>query len=296
MVASGLSAESVGAIEMGRWVAGRCGADLHVVHVAPAVSESARKAIPGLAERVEEQTRAGFEAFAKAHVGEVKAKFETRIGTVAPEVIDARHDSGADLIVFGRYGKGGYKADRLGSIAIQIARKSPVSVLIVPPDMRGGIKTMACAIDPNEDCGETLIRAASLAKSFDIAEIPVISAFTVPPGFEYYCSWEQAVEKMKHVTEERVREQIAAVASATKGVRFNPEIVEGNPATRIPERANELGVSMLVVGSHQRTGFAFALLGHTAERIITGCKCAVWAERSPKLFQGALEAFQKLLS
>jgi nucleotide-binding universal stress UspA family protein len=45
-------------------------------------------------------------------------------------------------------------------------------------------------------------------------------------------------------------------------------IREGKPAEEILEAADELGVGMIIIGSHGRTGLERAIFGSVAERVV----------------------------
>ena len=55
---------------------------------------------------------------------------------------------------------------------------------------------------------------------------------------------------------------------AEQGVRAITQLIEGNPAARIVERAQQLGVCMLVLGTHGHSGLKRFVLGGTAERVL----------------------------
>lgn len=57
--------------------------------------------------------------------------------------------------------------------------------------------------------------------------------------------------------------------------RIHVEIASGSPAHRIAEVAEKLGVELLVLPSHGRTGFARMALGSVAERVVRLAPCPV---------------------
>lgn len=77
-----------------------------------------------IAARIEELESDGFDA-----------TLEIRTGTtdVASLIADAADEEGADLIVVGTHGDGGFKAAVLGSVARALCHTSRTPVLVVPP-------------------------------------------------------------------------------------------------------------------------------------------------------------------
>jgi nucleotide-binding universal stress UspA family protein len=57
-------------------------------------------------------------------------------------------------------------------------------------------------------------------------------------------------------------------ALAQRGVAASVKLLEGNPADAIVERAEAIHASMIVLGTHGRSGFRRFLLGSTAERVV----------------------------
>lgn len=52
-------------------------------------------------------------------------------------------------------------------------------------------------------------------------------------------------------------------------------VVSGNPASSILQAAEDLGVDLIVIGTHGRSGFADKLMGSTAERVARRAACCV---------------------
>ncbi len=66
------------------------------------------------------------------------------------------------------------------------------------------------------------------------------------------------------------------------GITVNTTFCEpGDPATAIVEHATQGGYDLLVLGTHGRTGFAHALLGSVAEKVVRHAPCPVLTVRTP---------------
>ena len=61
---------------------------------------------------------------------------------------------------------------------------------------------------------------------------------------------------------------------------LSADIVFGHAATRIVESASRLGVDLIVMGSHGRTGLAHLLLGSVAEAVARTALCPVLTVRT----------------
>jgi universal stress protein E len=121
---SALSAEAVDACAAWlRRFPGAAPARVELLHVSPELT-----AEPGRARAERELSRllgacpqaAGFTA-------------QVRSGPVMPEILAQLEESHAQLVVLGTHGRGGFERYMLGSVAADIARTAPTSVLMVPP-------------------------------------------------------------------------------------------------------------------------------------------------------------------
>lgn len=85
--------------------------------------------------KASEENLQAFQATLKAFCGE-DIKLETRsdYGTLTLDINDVCKDEHADAIVMGVTGAGKIAESLIGSFAIDVARKSKVPVIIVPPD------------------------------------------------------------------------------------------------------------------------------------------------------------------
>lgn len=64
---------------------------------------------------------------------DVRVEGKLRVGEAGPEILQELTDSGADLVVIGTHGLGGFVPGSTGSVTQMVVRRSPCSVLVVPP-------------------------------------------------------------------------------------------------------------------------------------------------------------------
>lgn len=295
LVAAGLTIESAGVVKAAQALASVMHAGLHAVHAFEPVSEHAERAVPGLVAAHDAQVKREFDVFA-AGQGLGSATLHVERGTPPTRVLRVAQRVGADAIVAGRFGKGGPKAGRLGSVADRIVRDSPVSVLLVPPESSGVYRRLGVATDFSEGSDLALRRAAGLCAALGVAELTVLHCFEIPPGHHMIASWEDACRRLKAVGEQLAAEQVARVlGSGAGGLRIRIKVAEGAPSVGVPQLAAEEGIDLLIVAAYARTRAATALLGHTSERILRHAGCPVWVEKSPALAQGVLDAMRELL-
>jgi nucleotide-binding universal stress UspA family protein len=62
---------------------------------------------------------------------------------------------------------------------------------------------------------------------------------------------------------------------------YQTTIVSGIPYEEIIRKADETGASLIVLGTHGRTGLDHLIFGSTAERVVRGASCPVLTIRLP---------------
>jgi nucleotide-binding universal stress UspA family protein len=298
LVGTGLTPESVGAVHVSKLLASRLGAELHAIHVIEPMSSAQKTAMPELAEKQLELGREELRLFAESHsLTGAAAELHCERGSAGEAMMTLGNEIGADLLVIGRYGKGGLKRGAIGSIANELVRSFPVSVLVVQPEFReDGFKRIGVASDFTDESLIAVRRAIQLTRTFGDAELVVLHAYQVPVGYHTISSYEEASESLEKVAGRLGEEMIEKVRAECGDIKVRFVMSEGAPEQRVPEMADQEGLDLLVVSTHSRSRSALILLGRTTEKIIKAVNCSVWAERGPSLKQGMLEALKALLN
>lgn len=110
------------------------------------------------------------------------------------------------------------------------------------------------------------------------AKISIIHVIEYPPSYgEAYevptvADWQEELEQSAKERLHKLSEEMG-VAQEQRFLRI------GQPKYQILEVADEIGVDLIIVGSHARHGLGLLLLGSTANAIIHHAKCDVLAVR-----------------
>lgn len=194
-------------------------------------------------------------------------------------------DLNIDLIVTATRGHTGLKHLALGSTAERIVRYSPCPVLIVrPPRRKTGDKRLARAqfekilvpVDFSDCSKHGLNYARALAARFE-AELVLLNS--VAP--EYYVSSDEYARydlpELMREAETAARTQLHDLVEKTNwnGVAVTTRLESGHAGQQICERAEDLGINLIVTSTHGRTGFKHVLLGSTAEYVVRHAPCSV---------------------
>jgi len=149
--------------------------------------------------------------------------------------------------------------------------------------------TILVAVDFTPYSKKAILFAGDLAEKLG-ARILVLHVIYDPPyapGFyvkqvgkkKLLASMEEAAEEMMADFIKNLRKTYPEKKVFKKAV---PMLVVGTPAMRITEVAEKEKVSMIVVGSHGRTGFSKFMIGSKAERVVKLSNIPVIVVKSAK--------------
>lgn len=125
-----------------------------------------------------------------------------------------------------------------------------------------------CPIDFSPGSDEAIEKARELAGALG-ADLELIHAYQMPvlalPDSSVTVSPTYAVELTSRAQRELDRHASELEAD---GITTTTRVLEGNPAETIVDCARDTGATMIVMGTHGRSGFRRFLLGSTAERVV----------------------------
>jgi nucleotide-binding universal stress UspA family protein len=182
-----------------------------------------------------------------------------RIGSSAYEgILEEAGETQPDLIIMGRHGYTGLTRLLMGSVTARVIGHSPCNVLVVPQGVSLDFKRLLVASDGSPFSEAAWNEALLLAKNMDSALIGVAVA---------------ASDRDIPVATQVVRGLEAAASE--QGIALDTMIPMGRPEEGIVKAADFKNASLIVVGSHGRTGLKRLLMGSVAERVIGDAKCPV---------------------
>jgi nucleotide-binding universal stress UspA family protein len=89
-------------------------------------------------------------------------------------------------------------------------------------------------------------------------------------------------------TPQDVKDRLSERHSVDPWVEVEYRVAEGDPAAEIIRLAGELGASLIVMGTHGRTGLGRLLMGSVAETVLRRAPCAVLTLKAPFFVGSAL--------
>jgi nucleotide-binding universal stress UspA family protein len=173
-------------------------------------------------------------------------------------ILEEAEELKPDLIIMGRHGYTGLTRLLMGSVTARVIGHSPVDVLVVPQGVPLSFERLLIASDGSAFSEAAWNDAFSLAKTMGGALIGVSVA---------------AADRDIPAATGVVRNLEAAAAK--QGIALETMIPLGRPEEAIVKAAEFKHASLIIVGSHGRTGLKRLLMGSVAERVVGHAKCPV---------------------
>lgn len=138
------------------------------------------------------------------------------------------------------------------------------------------------AIDFSENSEYAFDYALTLATRFD-AELTIMHVINEPVDLRGFYVPHISFEQLEKEIEESAVKMMGEFCSARMGgfQNYKTVIVTGIPYDEILATAVNIDASLIVLGTHGRTGLDRILFGSTAERVVRSAACPVLTVRLP---------------
>jgi nucleotide-binding universal stress UspA family protein len=256
---------------------GLAGGTLAAIFVAPASGPE-----PGLGARpaaywLDVQTKALAAAAELARAAGVPLKTIAAQGEAHEGIVAAAEEEVSDLIVVGLKGRDLPPAALMGSTTARVIGFSPRNVLIVPESAGIGFKRLLLPTDGSRYSHQATEEALRICRVSG-GELVVLSVLDAPPGFvqeapEVAKDWLDTLQELTTRVQRRAESQ---------GIRCQTAVLSGSAYRIIVEQARKVGASLIVMGSHGRTGIKRLLMGSVTERVVGYAPCPVLVVKRKK--------------
>jgi nucleotide-binding universal stress UspA family protein len=221
------------------------------------------------------------DAVARAKSAGVSCQHSILRGDPAEAIVDYAKSVGAEAIAMGTHGRTGIERLFMGSVAEGVLRSSSVPVLTTHGDGKVPIAAATAAIkilvpiDGSECASRALDTAIALAEPLhaelvicDVVDIARAAAMTAGEAELVGAYLDVLESEAKRVTDEGVHR-------ASTRVRASSRVPQGIPVEVIEQLAKETGASLIVIGTHGRTGMGRFIIGSVAEGVVRGSEVPV---------------------
>lgn len=209
------------------------------------------------------------------------------VGDPTTEILRAATSVGADLLVIGTHGTGGFQHLLLGSVAEKVLRKAACPVLTVPPRVRATsilpFRRLLCPVDFGDPSRAALEFARSIAGEGD-SDLVVLHVLE-PGGLtdDEPLTYRGLSVPEYHQDRERVATaqlaELCHTAAASSQLRVAPRLTSGKPYREILGVSVEDRIDLIVMGVHGRNPLDLALFGSTTNQVIRRATCPVLTVR-----------------
>ncbi len=212
--------------------------------------------------------------------------YQVHVGVPFADLIAAARMCHADLLVVGTRRRSEIEHLFLGSTAERVLRKSPMLVLVAKAALTAP-QVILAPTDFSDASRPAVEYAADLARRWAAR---LVMLHVIEPITETYV-WpgEPATAELFVAEPEELEPEWQSLLEAVNlgDVRHEHRTVKGYAVPSIAAAAREMGVDLIVMGTHGRTGLMHALLGSVAERVVREADCPVLTVH-PKEFRSAM--------
>ena len=189
-------------------------------------------------------------------------------------ILFAARERPGSIVCMACHGRTGLGEAVLGSVAEAVVRAAECPVLLVGPNVapetnRTGAVVLAVDTPHTADAITPAAAELAAALSVGISVVEVVAPPPVPLTAEF------------EAPEDGASAEVARAALIARGQPAESTILrQMDPVRALLRFATELPASFVVVGTHARQGFARAVLGSVAMRVVHGAPCPVLVVRS----------------
>ncbi|MEE4203964.1 MAG: universal stress protein [Halieaceae bacterium] len=232
----------------------------------------------------------------RRHDGDPKTTVQSRPGRRYLDAIKTVITGGYDMVLK-MADNPPWSGQVLASDDLHLLRKCPCPVYLMHPNTSASDGPVIAAIDLNTDdydedlaaLNERLLEMASAAAAFGETELHVVHAWqSGVAGFvSIWADMPAQAEQAAYDGEHRRRQDALSAAMQTlrkqlddntnSVIKPRGRLLNGPPESVIPEQAQKLNASTVVMGTVARTGIPGLIMGNTAEDILHQLRCDVVA-------------------
>lgn len=138
------------------------------------------------------------------------------------------------------------------------------------------------AIDFSENSDFAFDYAVTMARQFN-AELTILHVINEPVDLRGFYVPHISFEQLEKEIEDGAVKMMESFCSTRleSFTNYKTAIATGVPYDEITKKAEEIGASLIVIGTHGRTGLDHILFGSTAERVVRSANCPVMTIKLP---------------
>jgi nucleotide-binding universal stress UspA family protein len=201
--------------------------------------------------------------------------------SAAPPIVEYARETDIDLIVMGTHGRRGVRKLLLGSVAAEVIRMAPCSVMTVRgKGERTYVHDMSRILAPVDfsDPGENALAVAcKLAKTYgsQLQLVHVLGDILHPTFYNMGATRLSDLQPEILQSTESALEGLLDDVGDCQGAPVEFHALEGHPWREIVRFSRDHDSDLIVMATHGLSGIKHILLGSTAEKVIGAAECPV---------------------
>jgi nucleotide-binding universal stress UspA family protein len=258
-------------------------ARLTVVHVTPALEDALEPAGRGSGSEGRRSRTADEEVIAeigraieRAGAADLAPRPLAQEGRPAAAIVRCAAETGADLLVVGTHGRGGFHRLLLGSVTEKVVRTAGCPVLTIPPGApekpAAVFRNILCPIDFSPSSLEALELALELAGKSGGRVTALHTVEYIEVGTHDY--FKQVIGQL----EERLHAFVTALPR--RGCTVEEVVTVNRAYQEILQRAAASGADLIVMGAQGHGGVELMLYGSNTHHVVRAATCPVLTVRS----------------
>ncbi len=200
-----------------------------------------------------------------------------RTGRPAKEILAAAAEHDVSVITIGHRGKGFFERTLLGSVASRLVSRSELPVVVTRGSDDHHARCVLAAVNLQGD-SERIIRVASDWAKKTNAPLHILYSWEVAGLADSYTAIAgMPGREVDHTAIEDGQACLQALCVDVLGENHDAilHVCAGLAVREIVSTAHRTKASLVVLGSHGRTGLSKMLLGNTAEQVVERAPCSV---------------------
>lgn len=204
-------------------------------------------------------------------IGRTVATVQTQLkgGSAARALIDA--SSGADLVVLGARGRGGFASLLLGSVSQQVAEHASCPVVVKRPGAGRTDGPVVVGVDDSDRSMAALTWAAAEAERRR-TQLVIVHSYQMPTpiydiSFATIQTLEDNMDAVQKAAEAFAAEQRGTVQALHPSLFVSSEVAAGRAGSILADRAKD--AALLVVGTAGRGELGAFVLGSVSREVLT---------------------------
>jgi nucleotide-binding universal stress UspA family protein len=215
----------------------------------------------------------------------IEAECHVLRGSPCDQIVALARELKSELVVVGTHGRIGVEHALFGSVAEDVARRSPAPVLTIKHpeheflEFRGGNVVLRRVLYPTDFSAfsqAALPYAASLCREFGASLVLLHVVEPLFYGGEYL---PDAVVPATEDPEYEAQRQLRKIATEFPHLHVELQQETGIPSHEIIVAAHDLEADLMVLPTHGRSGVARLFLGGVARKVLRHARCPVMTVR-----------------